>query len=468
MKKPVRTISGVTPLTIVAKPYPCPHGKCIYCPGNDTIPNSYTSKSPAIMRAKLLDYDPLKQVKARLNAFRAMGHATSKIELIFLGGTFLAYPADYQYSFVKAVYDGLNDSISSTLEEAQKLNETARHRCVAFCIETRPDWAFEKEINRMLEFMVTRVELGVQMPSNKLYKIIHRGHTVKDIVKATRLLKDSGYKVGYHIMPGLPGSSPKKDLKLFKKIFSKSKFRPDQLKLYPCQVIQGTPLARMYYQDLYEPYAEQTTIDLLARMKAMIPPYCRVMRVMRQLAPITLVAGTHKSHLRMLVKQRMKMLGLKCNCIRCREIGFAQEQENEHAGPIKLETIEYKASKGKEFFVQAVNEQDKIFGQIRLRIPYRPFRPEITKNTLLVRELHVYGRQTPVQQTEESVQHVQHKGLGRQLMAKAEEIAAQYKCDDIIVISGVGVRQYYSMLGYERKGPYMWKKVKTATLESAK
>ena len=218
IKKPVRTISGVTPLTVVAMPYACPHGRCTYCPGGKESPMSYTTKSPAIINAIRLDYDPYKQVQKKLDSFTKMGHSTSKIEIIILGGTFLAYPIKYQYEFVKSIYDGLNEKKSKTLEQAKKINETTNHRCVAFCIETKPDWAFEEHINRMLEFGCTRAELGVQVPDDKIYKSTNRGHTIKDVIKATKLLKDSGCKVGYHYMPGLPGSTQLKDLKLCKEL----------------------------------------------------------------------------------------------------------------------------------------------------------------------------------------------------------------------------------------------------------
>jgi elongator complex protein 3 len=218
VRKPTKTISGITPVAIMLPPRKCKHGNCIYCPSLN-VPQSYTPKSPVVIRAAEVNYDSYKQVKARMKAFEVMNHPTEKIEIIIMGGTFLEYPKNFQYDFVKNVYDALNEKKSSTLEKAQKLNEKSKHRCVALCVETRPDVCI-KFISRMREFGVTRVELGVQIIDDKIYKLIQRGHLVQDVVDATRELKNAGFKVGYHIMPGLPGSNPKKDLELFKKLFA--------------------------------------------------------------------------------------------------------------------------------------------------------------------------------------------------------------------------------------------------------
>ena len=235
IRKPTKTISGITPVAIMLPPRKCAHGCCIYCP-NLNVPQSYTPKSPVVLRAKELNYDSFQQVQARLEAFKVMNHPTDKIEIIIMGGTFLQYPEKFQNDFIKGIYDALNNKKSKTIEQAQKLNEKSKHRCVALCVETRPDVCV-KFIDRMRKWGVTRVELGVQIIDDKIYKLVKRGHSVKDVIDATRALRDAGFKIGYHIMPGLPGSNLKKDLQLFKKLFSDSKFKPDQLKVYPCQVM---------------------------------------------------------------------------------------------------------------------------------------------------------------------------------------------------------------------------------------
>lgn len=441
MRKPTKTISGVTPLAVVIKPMKCKHGTCLYCPSLG-VPQSYTPKSPAIMRAYKLNYSPYKQVKARLKAFKAMKHPTDKIELIILGGTFLSYPKKYQYNFIKSCYDALNNKISKDLQESKKLNEKSKHRCVALCIETRPDVCSREDIKRMLDYGCTRVELGVQIPDNKIYKKIKRGHTLKDVIQATRRLKNNGFKVGYHIMPGLPGSSYKKDINLFKKIFSDENFKPDQLKIYPCQVLRGSELEKLFKRGEYQPYSLEELIRLLTELKKYIPRYCRVMRIMREIPPEYITAGTKRIDLRTLLP--------KCKCIRCREIGFELLKNKAINLNLKVNKIKYKASKGTELFLEIINKDNIIFGLIRLRIPNK-------SKILLVRELHIYG--PALELRKKDPKKFQHTGLGKQLMKKAEEIARKYKLKKIKVISGVGVREYYRKIGYklESDSSYMVK-----------
>jgi len=449
MRKPTKTISGVTPLAVVIKPQKCKHGTCTYCPSLN-VPQSYTPRSPAIMRGALLNYDPYKQVIARMKAFEVMKHPTDKIELIVMGGTFLSYPKKYQHDFIKACYDAMNGGVSRTLEEAKCLNERAKHRCTALCIETRPDVCSKEDIRRMLKFGCTRVELGVQMPDNNIYKLVKRGHTVADVILATERLKNAGFKVGYHVMPGLPGSSFKKDIAMFRKIFSDENFKPDQLKIYPCQVIKGAELCKQYAKGKYKPYNDEQLVKLLVEFKKIVPRYCRIMRVMREIPPEFLVAGTIHIDLRKNVVEEMKRKGLKCNCIRCREIGFALLQGKKIDKNLKLNKIEYRASKGREFFIEIINKDDIIFGLIRLRIPNK-------SQTMLVRELHVYGPAVELFKKERG--KFQHTGLGKQLMQEAEKIAQKHRCKKISVISGVGVRGYYKQLGYNLDRDYMVKKI---------
>lgn len=482
MRKPTKTISGVTPIAVVIKPRPCPHGTCIYCPSLN-VPQSYTPKSPAIIRARNLSYDPKKQVFSRLSAFQAMKHPTDKIELIIMGGTFLAYPLTYQYQFILDCYNALNESESDTnssnnlslkdlkkhLAQAKKVNETAKHRCIALCLETRPDYCSENEIKRMMEFGCTRVELGVQMPSDILYKKTKRGHTVKQVIQATERLKNAGFKVGYHIMPGQPFSNLDNDLKLMKKLFSDDNFRPDQLKIYPCQVIKGSELENLYYQEKYKPYSEKELVTLITKFKQFIPKYTRIMRIMREIPPEFMVAGTKRIDLRKVIQEEMQKHGKKCRCIRCREIGFALRDkkfpkidENLH-----LNIIKYRASHGTEYFLEIINDQDIIFGLIRLRIPdtlqKRVFsgrrkskRFSSESKELLVRELHVYGQAVEIGKVDNK--KTQHTGLGKWLMEEAETLAKKHKVRKIKVISGVGVREYYKNLGYELdKEGYMTK-----------
>ncbi len=449
MKKPTKTLSGVTPLAVMLPPRKCEHGTCVYCPTLDA-PQSYTPDSPAVLRARSLNYDPYDQTRARLDSFKAMGHPTDKIELIIMGGTFFSYPLDFQYKFVKRCFDALNGKVSKNLESAKKINESAVHRCIALCIETRPDLCSDNEIKRMLDFGATRCELGVQIIDDKIYKKINRGHSVKDVINATRRLKDAGFKIGYHLMPGLPGSNPKKDFELFRKIFSDSDFRPDQIKIYPTQVLPGSKLAEWHEKGKYEPYNFDELIELISKMKLSVPRYCRIMRIMREIPPKYLIAGTTKIDLRKIISERISREGKKCQCIRCREIGFAIRDDRHLGNKIRLNQIVYTASKGKEIFMELIDERDNLFGLCRARVVN-----DQKSKILYVRELHVYGPQIKIGETGK----IQHKGLGITLMKEAEKTAKKEKCNSIRVISGIGVREYYKKLGYKLEGFYMVKAI---------
>ena len=439
VRKPTKTISGITPVAVMLPPRPCKHGHCIYCPSLN-VPQSYTPKSPVVIRAAEVDYDAYKQVRARMKAFEAMNHPTEKIEIIIMGGTFLEYPKEFQYHFIKDIYDALNGKKSSSLEKAQKLNEKSKHRCVALCIETRPDVCV-KFIKRMREFGVTRVELGVQIIDDKVYKLVQRGHTVKDVVDATRELKNAGFKIGYHLMPGLPGSNPKKDLELFKKIFSDERFKPDQLKIYPCQVIKGSKLEQDFWKGKYKPYTKEQLEVLLNKMLKLVPRYCRVMRVMREIPPEYLVSGTTRIDLRKDIEADLRKKNSKIKEIRYREVGFAKETDSN----LKLKITKYSASNGEEFFLEIVNDEDILFGLLRLRI---------WDSKAIIREVHVYGQSLKLGEKGKNSQHI---GLGKWLMSEAEKTCKDNKIKKISVISGVGVREYYKNLGYKLENTYMVK-----------
>lgn len=440
IRKPTKTISGITPVAVMLAPRRCEHGECLYCPNLD-VPQSYTPKSPVVLRAKELDYDSYKQVKARVKAFEVMNHPTEKIEIIIMGGTFLEYPENFQRDFIKGIYDALNSRKSGSLKLAQKLNEASKHRCVALCVETRPDVCIE-HISRMREFGVTRVELGVQIIDDKIYEKVQRGHKVKDVIDATRELKNAGFKIGYHIMPGLPFSSPKHDLKLFKKLFSDSNFRPDQLKIYPCQVMPSSGLEKLYWNKEYKPYTKEIIEKLLIKMILAVPRYCRVMRVMREIPPEYLVAGTLRIDLRKVVEEFLRRKKKRVKEIRYREVGFAKGDLNNN---LNLKITKYKASKGNEYFLEIVNKEDILFGLLRLRI---------FDKKAIIREIHVYGKSLKLGEVGKNSQHI---GLGKWLISEAEKIVQKKNISKVSVISGIGVREYYKNLGYNLEESYMVK-----------
>lgn len=450
IRKPSKTLAGVTPIAVMCKPRKCKHGTCLYCPSLN-VPQSYTPKSPPVLRANLLRYNPYKQIKSRLRAFKLMNHPTQKIELIIMGGTFTEYPIKYQYNFLKRCYDALNNKTLKTLAEAKKLNEKTKHRCVAMCIETRPDACTPLDIKRMLNFGCTRVEIGVQCLDDKIYKFVNRGHTIKTVIGATKRLKNAGFKVGFHMMLGLPKSNPKKDIAMFKKLFKNQNFKPDQLKIYPCQVIQGAKLIKLYKKGKYYPYSKKDLQKILIKIMKIIPNYCRVMRVMREIPPDYLVAGTIRIDLRKDVDEELKKDKSKDKIkeIRFREIGFRlrdKKPKEQIKTDLKLKITKYRASGGDEYFLEFINRDNVIFGLCRLRIHNKK---------AIIRELHVYGQALKIGEKEK--QAIQHSGLGKKLLQEAEKITQKNKISQLKIISGVGVREYYKKLGYELQEPYMIK-----------
>ncbi|MFH0987146.1 MAG: tRNA uridine(34) 5-carboxymethylaminomethyl modification radical SAM/GNAT enzyme Elp3 [Candidatus Micrarchaeota archaeon] len=458
--KPSRTGSGVTVVSVMTKPSKCPHGTCAFCLGGKDIgvPQSYTGNEPASMRGARYDFDAYEQVKNRVQQLEAVGHPTDKIELIIMGGTFTAEPIDYQKRFVLRCYDALNGVNSKDLTAAQHRNETARHRCIGLTVESRPDWLMKPEINNILSFGATRVEIGVQNPNDKIYKLNSRGHTVADVVKATKLCKDSFLKINYHLMSNLPGSDLKTDLKMFKEVFSNEDYKPDMLKIYPCLLVKPeygqTILHKWYEQGKWKPYTEQQTANLLARAEEYFPPWVRVMRIQRDIPTKLILKGPRHSNLRQYVEEEKKKLGIECRCIRCNEI------RNEKIVKPALKRIDYEASGGNEIFLHYENKKSKkLVGFARLRIPDKPFRKEITGRSAGIRELHVYGPSAEIGAKPKL--GAQHHGFGKQLLQEAERIAKEeFNKNKMLVISGVGAREYYrSKLGYKQEGPYMVKKL---------
>ncbi len=451
MRKSSRTISGVTPVAVMARPMPCP-GSCVFCPSFDGSPKSYTPESPAVLRALACKYDPVRQVEFRLNIFSNMGHPADKVELIVMGGTFLASPPEYQYSFIRSCYDALNGQPSRSLEDAQRLNETAGHRCVGLCIETRPDWCSEDDVRRMLEFGTTRVELGVQTLDDDIYRLVRRGHCSKDVVDATDLLKRYGLKVYYHWMPGLPGSTPSHDLDQSKLLFNDAKYKPDGMKIYPTLVVAGTELEQWYRESKYAPYSPGDMTNLIADIKNVVPRYVRIPRVMRDIPTKFIVAGCRDLSLRSGVREVMRSRGLHCQCTRCREYGH-RRREGWKIGEPAIQRYDYDASDGREIFLSFEDADGTLFGLLRLRIGPRDVYPA------LIREIHIFGSEVPIGEQDDMA--AQHKGLGSALMKEAERIArTEFAADRIAVISGVGARDYFRRgFGYELEGHYMARKL---------
>ncbi|PIZ51792.1 tRNA uridine(34) 5-carboxymethylaminomethyl modification radical SAM/GNAT enzyme Elp3 [Candidatus Woesearchaeota archaeon CG_4_10_14_0_2_um_filter_33_13] len=503
LTKPVRSISGVAPVAIMSKPMPCPHalsgvGPCTMCPGGPKsvfgeVPQSYTGKEPATMRGIRNKYDSYLQVFNRLEQYVILGHNCEKVELILMGGTFPSFPLNYQEEFVKFAFKAMNDFSEQfydadgefdylkfkdffelpaidlmdkertariqdkllqlkgdcDLKQEQTKNQTTKIRCVALCIETRPDYGLLEQGNQMLSLGCTRVELGIQSVYDDVLKMIRRGHGIKESKDSIKILKDLGFKVAAHYMPGLPGVDAKRDLAGMKKLFSDSAYKPDMLKLYPCMVTKGTKLYQEFLKGEFQPLNADGAAELIVKFKKYVPEYCRIIRVQRDIPTFQIAAGVEMTNLRQYLQQHYNP---KCRCIRCRE-PKGKTIDWEH---VKIKVQEYEASGGTEFFISVEDiNNDLLIGFLRLRFPSKQLRPEITKDSAIVRELHVYGTSTGI--GEEG--SIQHRGWGKKLMQKAEEICEKKGKNKIIVISGIGVREYYRKIGYHLEGPYMVKEI---------
>lgn len=456
--KPVRTFSGVAVVAVMTSPEDCPHGKCMYCPGGKEFgtAQSYTGHEPAAMRAGSNDFDPFEQTKSRLEQLSTIGHPTDKIDLIIMGGTFTARDKKYRERFVKRCFDAMNQTEGSSLEDAHSLNEFAPSRCIGMTIETRPDWCKSEQIDEMLRLGATRVELGIQTTHDDILNSVDRGHSVSDSIEATRLAKDAGLKVCYHMMPGLPGSNFERDLESFKTIFENPDFKPDMLKIYPCLVVEGTKLHEMWKKGEYKPYDTGENAELIAKIKIFIPRWIRIQRIQRDIPVKLITDGVDKSNLRQIVQEKLREMGEVCNCIRCREVGIKSlKNEEPDMDSITLKSIEYEASQGVEHFLSFEDSKDILIGYARLRSPSEKAHRKEVNNCFILRELKVIGEMVPIGKTNTKLW--QHQGYGNRLLRECESIARNSGVKNFLVLSGVGVREYYRKFGYEREGPYMSK-----------
>jgi len=501
--KPVRAQSGVSVIAVMSEPRYCPHGKCTYCPGGpgsvfgDT-PQSYTGHEPSTMRGKRNEWNAYRIVFNRLEHYVVSGHHPDKCDVIIMGGTFPAFDKKYREQFVKGIFAALNDfsslfytdgelniqtfrdffelpgslrdeqraerikekvlkmydaAMEKTVEQVMLENESAVCRCIGLTQETKPDWALLDHGNEMLRLGTTRVEVGVQTLFDDILKITHRGHDLKDTVDSFRILKDLGLKINAHMMLGLPQVTPQMDEESLRMLYDDERFRPDMIKIYPTLVMKGTALYHQWKQGKYVPMKIEECVRIIGEFFGYVPRYVRVMRVQRDIPSTVSDAGVQKTNLRQDVDAYIAEHNIKPQEIRSREI-----RSLEITSP-KLNIIEYESSGAKEFFISVDDEAtDCIIGFVRLRFPGTFLREEITPTTAIIRELHVYGNAVPIGEAGE-IDDVQHKGFGKQLMAKAEEIAKTNGKNKMLVISGVGVRQYYEKLGYGREGPYMSKKL---------
>ena len=475
-KRKIRTASGIASVAVLTKPYKCP-GNCLFCPTEKDVPKSYLSNEPAVMRAILAKYDPVTQIFIRIRGLELSGNPADKIELIVMGGTWSYLPTRYQLQYLIGCFWGANNfnkkqtnsnihitnikilklkkltikQLWGRLEKEHTINETAKYRIIGLTLETRPDYINEREIIKMRKMGCTRVELGIQSIYDNVLKKNDRGHGVDAIVNATKLLKSVGFKINYHMMPGMYGSSYKKDLEMFKILFSDDRFQPDMLKIYPCVVTKNAQLYKKFQRGLYIPYTDVQLIKLISEIKNSIPLYVRIQRLIRDIPSQSIVAGSKVSNLRQLIQKN----DICCQCIRCREI------KSEIKLPVSLERVDYDASDGKEIFLQYVDKNNRLYALLRLRINYDEdiVAFGILKNAAIIREVHTYGPMLAV--GSRSKKDPQHSGLGKKLLKIAEQIAEdEFGYKKIAIISGIGVRGYYQKNGYKLVDTYMVKILK--------
>lgn len=467
--KPVRTLSGVTTVTVLTKPYPCP-GKCIFCPTDVRMPKSYLPDEPGAMRGLQHEFDPYGQVRSRIEQLKSVGHPTDKIELLILGGTWSSYRRDYQEWFVKRCFDAMNESLAhppdtlyqwerdraegetADLHKAHSINETGHHRNVGLVIETRPDEINPSELRWLRHLGVTKVQMGAQSLDDHILEINKRGHDVESTRRATALLRAAGFKIVLHWMPNLLGATPESDREDFAKLWND--FCPDEIKIYPNQLLANAELYEYWQRGEFEPYTTQELVDLIADIKPTIPRYCRVNRVIRDIPSTNVVEGNRRTSLRQDVHGEMKRRGTRCECVRCREVrGKPVNTET-----LRLEDLVYPAGKAEEHFISYVTPDDKLAGFIRLSLPEKDS-PQTGMSDLdeaaLIREVHVYGQSLPVGAEKDGA--AQHAGLGTRLLEEAESVAKANGFKRMAVISAVGTRGYYLGRGFERGELYLTK-----------
>jgi len=452
LQKKQKTLSGVAPVAVTTKPYPCP-GHCVYCPSQKNVPKSYLDDEPAVRRAIKLGYDPAVQFSYRVETLRQSGHPVEKIELIILGGTFSFYPRSYREDFVKACFEAANGRKAASLEEAQRQNEKTSQRLIGITIETRPDLIDDGEIKFLRLLGVTKVALGVQSVFDEVLLKSNRGHQVKKTAEATKLLRQAGFKICYHLMPNLPGSSLEKDFQMFQIVFQNPHFCPDFLKIYPTVVLPQTKLHSWWQRGEFIPYRLDELVELLVKIKEIVPPWVRIERLGRDIPQGDIAAGYRESHLRQIVKKEAKRRGITCRCVRCREIGGEKRQEK-----LFFNKEEYQVSGGQENFLSFVDQDNRLYSLLRLFLPQEEAAIFASlKKAALVRELHTYGQALPLGGKRKEAS--QHQGLGQKLLVKAEKIAKDKGYFRLAIIAGVGTREYYRRQGYHPEETYMVKKI---------
>ena len=440
-------------------------------------PRSYLSTEPAVLRANRNHFDATMQIYDRADALTNCGHLVDKIEVLVLGGTWDNYPLEYQEEFIRDIYFATNTletriTNKLSLKEEIKIAQRSKHRLIGITIETRPDYINLRQIRRLRDFNITRIQIGVQHIDEDVLNYNNRGCSIDNIIKGNHLWKNNGGKVDWHLMPDLPGSSIEKDMEMFRKIFSIKKIstygnnyfkyeleypelQADQLKIYPCSVVDWTDIKEWYENGKYKPYSEneEDLIKVIAYIKNNIFPWIRLNRIIRDIPNINIIGGNKNVNLRQTLLNREN---INCKCIRCREV----KDNIKDIKNAELFIREYNAINANEYFISFESPNKKIlYGFLRLRINHKneDLINESLYDTGLIRELHVYGKLINHKKRMEN--NVQHNGFGKRLLREAERITSNFGMSRIAVISGVGVREYYEKNGYHLDNNYMVKEL---------
>jgi elongator complex protein 3 len=523
--KPVRTISGVTPMTVLTKPFPCP-GQCIFCPSDVRMPKSYLSDEPGAQRAERNYFDPYLQTYNRLQAYKNMGHPTEKVEIIILGGTWSFYPEDYQIWFIKECFRALNEfdkkdgraeieqkyqQMRTELKEKKdyapsndpkenqassskyeidgnhlderynqvisemyvaperkagfdklqvaswdelfvqhKINETAAVRSVGLVIETRPDNISPEEVIRIRKLGCTKTQIGVQSLQDQVLEKNKRGHDVAATRRAFKLLRQAGFKIHAHWMANLHGSTVDLDKEDFDALFTDSDFKPDELKIYPCSLIDSAELMQYHQRGEWQPYTHQELLEVVTHTLETAPEYTRLTRVIRDIPSTDIVVGNKLTNFRQVAQKNLNDTGKQGRDIRAREVRNHQVDLEK----IEFSEIKYKTSVGQEIFIQATaplvepvaGVGQKLLGFLRLSLPSKNSFIDELSGAAMIREIHVYG---PAQGLgKKSADTTQHQGLGTQLMEQAKQISTDQGFAKLAVISAIGTREYYRKRGF--------------------
>ena len=458
--KPTRTLSGVTTVTVLTRFHPCP-GNCIFCPQEDQLPKSYLSEEPGAKRGLENNFDPYYQVRNRIRALEAVGHPTDKIELLILGGSFSAYPRDYQEWFVRRCFDAMNEVNQDDepdfdrLPEAQARNVDGKHRNVGLVVETRPDLVNKEELAWYRTLGVTKVQMGAQSMDDRILRMNRRGHTAQDTLDAAALLRAGGFKIVLHWMPNLLGATLESDREDFQRLWGEGGPCPDEIKIYPCQLLENTDLYERWQRGEYHPYSENELLTLIADLKTTVPRYCRINRIIRDIPSTYVVAGNKPTSLRQDLQHEMARRGTQCECIRCREV----RRQEVTGGSVTLHDLVYHPPDAKEHFISFDTADDRLAGFLRLSLPENT---EMTgmadlSGSAIIREVHVYGQSLEVGEEREGI--AQHSGLGTRLLEEAERIAREKGFDRLAVIAAVGTRSYYAGRGFTLSDHYMVKRI---------